>query len=151
MTCSAKLMCLPGKRTRLPIVLSKKLQIKNVDDPIVVQVCRRGNCAVVAHANGHGVKLINDVIVVNVASEQYDDCLRARIPSSDRYRALGAEETTGCGTHAICPSRSCKAERPVCIGSYGCCKRIVRIVETHSDWLAGKHLPGQCSRPGHEG
>ena len=57
---------LPKHRAGFSIVTSQQFQIQNVDDTVVVQVCSSWSGAVIAHADGHGVKLIDDIVVINI-------------------------------------------------------------------------------------
>ena len=61
---------LPGDWTRSAIVTSQKFKIQNIDDTIIVQVCGGGCGGVIAHAQRHGIELIDHIIAVNIASQQ---------------------------------------------------------------------------------
>lgn len=60
----------PGNRTGLAIITSQKFKVQNINDIVVVQVCRGGGVCVVIHPDRHGIQLINDVVVIDVTSQQ---------------------------------------------------------------------------------
>src|SRR4026208_882342 len=63
---------LPKHWAGFSIVSSQQLQIQNVDDTIVVQVWRSWGGACVAHADRHGVELIDDIVVIDITGKQAD-------------------------------------------------------------------------------
>ena len=73
---------LPEQRAGFSIVSGQQFQVQNVDDTIVVQISGSWFRAVVAHPNCHGVKLINDIVVINIASQQADGRHRCGTPAS---------------------------------------------------------------------
>jgi len=68
--CHCHTDLLPGNRASLAIVGCQKLKIENVDVAVVIQVCGGWGGSVVVHANGHGIELVDDVIAINITSQQ---------------------------------------------------------------------------------
>ena len=83
----APVVLLPINRTGLPIIPGKRFQINNIDDPIVIQISGGGRGSIVVHANGHGVELVYDVVVVNIASQKIDRRKCGCVTSRNRDRA----------------------------------------------------------------
>lgn len=131
---------LPGKRTSFSIVTGQKLQIKHVDNPVIVQIrgCRR-RCVVV-HPNRQGIKLIDHIVAINIACEQSNVRHRASASTCQRDRTLGAEETTSGSTHGVSPGWSRQGKCPISIGRHRRDQRVRYIIQTHGDRLARKHL-----------
>jgi hypothetical protein len=109
---------LPKHRTGFSIVTSQQFQIQNVDDTVIVQVCGSWGGAVVAHTDGHGVKLINDIVVINITRKQTDGWHSCSAAIGQRNGSLGTEETTGRGTYRVSSSRSRQAESAIRVGSH---------------------------------
>ena len=101
---------LPHAGTRVAIVLSQQFQVENVDDSVVVQICRGGRCRVVVDANRESIELINHIVTINITCQQTNGGFCCGIPSNDCYGSLGAEEAAGSGFHSIGPGRSLELE-----------------------------------------
>jgi len=136
-------MLLPGERASLSIVAGQQFQIQHIDDPIIIQIRRRGRGSVVAHPNRQRIELIDDIVAVDVTSRQADRGHRARVPARQRCGPLSIEKTTRRSNHGIGSSRSRQAEGTIRIGSHRGDQRVRRIVQTHCDWLAGQDLAGE--------
>ena len=109
-------MLLPGNRTDFAVVTGKEFEVENVDVAVAVEVGGGGCRRVVAHANGHGIELVNDTIVVNITRRQTDLRHGGRRSSGQRGRTLGAEETLCAGGDGVSSSGSGQAEITARIG-----------------------------------
>ncbi len=54
--------------TCLSIVICQRLEVKHIDDAIVVQICSSRDRGVITHANRQRIELIDDVVVVNITA-----------------------------------------------------------------------------------
>ena len=77
-----KKFLLPSNRSGLAIITGEKFKVENVDRAVTVEIGSGGRCRVVAHADGHGIELVNNTIVVNITSRQADRRHGSRVTSS---------------------------------------------------------------------
>jgi len=131
---------LPGNRTGRAIVPGEQLQVKNIDRPIVVQICcsRRGQ--VVAHPDRQRIELVDHLVVIDIAGEESDRWHTAGSARRDCGHSLGTKETAGCGADAVGPTGSREAERPIQVGSRGGDQCVACIIKTYGYWFAGQDL-----------
>src|SRR6185503_17275514 len=97
---------LPKHRSGLSIVSSQHFQIQNIDDTVIVQVCSSWGGAVVAHANRHSIKLIDDIVIINITGKQVDGWHGRCATIGQRNGGLCAEISAGCGEYSVRSSRS---------------------------------------------
>ena len=63
---------MPERGTGEAIILGQDLEIEHVDVAIVIEV-GGGRCgSVLAHANGQGIELVDQVVAVDIAGDQVD-------------------------------------------------------------------------------
>ena len=98
------------------VILCQEFEVEHVDNAVIVQVCGGGDGCVVAHADGHGIELVNNTIVVNVACQQCDGWLGNGGTAGQCDLPLSFEETTGNSDHGIGPCGSRELERAIVCG-----------------------------------
>ena len=112
------MLLLPKHRTSFPIVTSQQFQIQNIDDTVIVQVCSSWSGAVVAHADGHGIELIDDIVVINIAGKQADGWHGRCAAISQCNGSLCAEISAGRGESGVRSGRRREAESAIRVGCY---------------------------------
>lgn len=68
--CHCHTDLLPNDRTSFAVVGCQKLKVEDVDSTVVIEVCGGGDGGVVVHSDGHGIKLIDDTIAIDITGEQ---------------------------------------------------------------------------------
>src|SRR6266545_1454750 len=104
---------LPSYRTCLSIVICQRLEVKHIDDAIVVQICSSRDRGVITHANRQRIELIDDVVVVNITRRQSERRQTLRGACSECDRSLRSEETLRAGNYSVGAWHNIKAEASI--------------------------------------
>jgi hypothetical protein len=119
------------------------LQVQDIDDPIVVQICCTRARPVVVHPDRQRIELIDHIVPIEVAGQQRDRRFRGGAASCDRGGALGTQEATGGGDHIVGAGGSGQDEGAIGIGGDRRDEGVTGSIEADRDGFAGQDLSAQ--------